>query len=56
MDWGNCAVGLMYYETKLSVFKSLSWIIFALLNLIILILIVKTAKAVKHKEICVEEE
>jgi len=47
---------LMYHETGLQFFRIASWIIFVLLNLIIILLLVKTIKAIKNKEICIEEE
>ena len=47
---------LMYHETGLLFFKIISWIIFVLLNGIILLLIIKTIFAIKHKKICIEEE
>jgi len=47
---------LMYHESGLIFFKILSWMIFALLNLIIFLLIIRTVKAVKNKELCIEEE
>jgi len=47
---------LMYHETGLPFFKIASWVIFAVLNAIIVLLVVKTAQAVKNIEICVEED
>ncbi|MEA2097877.1 MAG: SLAC1 anion channel family protein [Patescibacteria group bacterium] len=47
---------LMYHETGLQFFKILSWLLFVLLNLIIILLLAKTIKSIKNKEICVEEE
>jgi len=50
------ATFLMYHETSSSFFYGLSLGFFALLVIIILMLIVRTAVAIKNKEICVEEE
>jgi len=47
---------LMYHETGLLFFEVGSWIIFLMLNGIILMLLVKTAKAVKNKQICIDEK
>lgn len=47
---------LMYHETGLPFFKTASWIIFIFLNVIIVLLLIKTVKAIKHKQICIEEE
>ena len=47
---------LMYSESGLFFFKIVSWAIFIFLNLIILILIVKTIVAIKNKELCIEEK
>ncbi len=47
---------LMYHETGLLFFKIASWIIFVLLNLIILFLIIKTIVTIKNKSICIEEK
>jgi len=47
---------LMYYETGLQFFKVASWIIFILLNFMILLLLIKTVKAIKNKQVCIEEE
>ena len=46
---------LMYHETGLLFFKMASWIIFLMLNGVILLLLVKTAKAIKKKQICIDE-
>jgi tellurite resistance protein len=50
---GTC---LMYHETGLQFFKIASWSIFILLNFIILGLLIKTIKAIKNKQICIEEK
>jgi tellurite resistance protein len=47
---------LMYHESKLLFFKYASWTIFGMLNLIILILVIKTIIEINNKKICVEEE
>lgn len=47
---------LMYHETGSLFFKVASWIIFILLNGTILLLTVKTIKAIKNREICIEED
>lgn len=46
---------LMYHESQLPFFKSASWLLFLLLNLLILLLSIKTVKAVTNRNICVEE-
>ncbi len=46
---------LMYHETKLEFFKIASWGIFLFLNLVVLLLVIKTIRAIKRKEICIEE-
>jgi len=47
---------LMYEQTKSSFMFYLSWIVFIFLNVIILLLLIKTISAVKNKAICIEEE
>lgn len=47
---------LMYEETKSIFMYSLAWTFFIFLNVIILLLIIKTIFAIKNKELCVEEE
>ncbi len=47
---------LMYYETDLQFFKVASWIIFVILNGVILLLLAKTVKAIKNKQICIDEK
>jgi len=47
---------LMYEQTKSLFMFYLSWILFIFLNLIILLLIIKTSFALKNKAICIEEE
>jgi tellurite resistance protein len=47
---------LMFHETNIEMFKYLSWLFFAILNIIIIVLLVKTTIAIFKKEICVEEE
>jgi tellurite resistance protein len=47
---------LMFYETNIELFKYLSWILFSILAIIIVLLLVKTAIIISKKEICVEEE
>jgi len=46
---------LMYHETGLSFFRVASWFIFTILNIIIFILLFKTIKAIRSKEVCIEE-
>jgi tellurite resistance protein len=46
---------LMYRSTGLVFFKGLSILLLALLNLIIVMLVVKTLVAIARKQICVEE-
>ncbi|PLW80456.1 C4-dicarboxylate ABC transporter [Candidatus Woesearchaeota archaeon] len=47
---------LMYEKTQLLFFNYLSWGLFIFLNLVIILLIVKTIGAVKKKKICIAEE
>jgi tellurite resistance protein len=47
---------LMYNLNDLIFFKVLSWIIFGLLNLAIIILLIKTIIAFNNKKICIEED
>ena len=46
---------LMYAESGLIFFKIASWAIFVFLNLVIILLVVKTIIAIKNKELCIEE-
>lgn len=46
---------LMYEETKFAFFNVASWFTFIFLNLIIVLLVLKTIFAIKNKELCVEE-
>ncbi|MBN2109677.1 MAG: SLAC1 anion channel family protein [Methanosarcinaceae archaeon] len=46
---------LMYHEAGGVFFRNLSWILFIMLNLIILLLTYKTATAIKYQKICIEE-
>lgn len=47
---------LMFHETNIDIFKYLSWILFSVLNVVIILLLAKTTIAISKKEICVEEE
>jgi len=47
---------LMYHATGYAFYKYSAWFVFVLLNLVIILLIVKTSKAVKQKLLCVEDE
>ena len=47
---------LMFHETDISSFKYISLAFFGILNLIIILLIIKTSIAILKKEICIEEE
>ncbi len=47
---------LMYHETGLLFFKIASWVIFILLNCIILLLLARTVKAISNRQICIEEK
>jgi tellurite resistance protein len=47
---------LMYHETGSPFFHILSWVLFVLLNLVIVMLIVKTVRAMANREICIEEK
>jgi len=47
---------LIFHETGLIFFKYISFLLFAILTFIILVLLAKTAKAVTKAEICVEAE
>jgi len=47
---------LMYHESGLFFFKVASWILFILLNIIIVILCIKTIIAIKNKTICIGEK
>jgi len=50
------ATFLFYHETNAFFFKILSWSLFILLNFTMLLLFIKTLKAIKNRMICVEEE
>jgi tellurite resistance protein len=47
---------LMYHRSNLQFFKSASFVILALLNVVIFILVFKTVLAVRNGQICVVEE
>ncbi|MCD4705785.1 SLAC1 anion channel family protein [bacterium] len=47
---------LMYHETQLLFFKYVVFLLLIILSLIMIYLTYKTIKAIKNKEICVEEE
>lgn len=47
---------LMFHETNIDVFKYVSWLFFITLNVIIILLLVKTTIAISKKELCIEEE
>ena len=55
MDALVIATFLMYHETGLQFFKVLSWVLFIGLNLVILLLLSKTIKAVKNRQICIDD-
>jgi tellurite resistance protein len=55
LDALSIAILLMYEETKSTFYFMFSWIIFVFLNMIILMLVIKTAIAIKNKKLCVEE-
>ena len=55
MDALVIATFLMYHETGLQFFNVLSWVLFIGLNLVILLLLSKTFKAVKNRQICIDE-
>jgi len=46
---------LMFEQTDLLFFKCLSWFIFGLLNVLMVLLMIKTVIAIKRKELCIEE-
>jgi tellurite resistance protein len=46
---------LMFHEININIFKYISLLFFALLNIIIILLLIKTAIAISKKEICVKE-
>ena len=46
---------LMFHEAGISSFKYIALVFFGILNLIIILLIIKTSIAILKKEICVEE-
>jgi len=46
---------LMFHETSISSFKYISLILFGILNLIIILLLIKTSIAISKREICIEE-
>jgi len=50
------ATFLMYHLTGLVFYKIISWILFVSLNLLILVLVLRTLKAIKDKQICIDEE
>ena len=52
----SIATLLMFHESGQAFFGWLSWGIFALLNLVVLLLVWKTASGIMRGEICVEEE
>ncbi len=52
----SIATLLMYHETGSEFFKIASWTIFASLNALILLLVYKTARAIKNRAICIEGE
>ena len=56
LDALTIATLLMYHESGMLFFKFASWTIFVFLNLVILILIIKTIVAIKNKELCIEEK
>ncbi len=56
LDALTIATLLMYYESGLFFFMLASWALFVFLNLIILILVIKTIIAIKNKELCVVEK
>lgn len=47
---------LMYHESGLFFFGILSWALFVLLNLVLGFLIVRTVRAIKDRELCIEEK
>jgi tellurite resistance protein len=47
---------LMYHSTEFQFFKYTSWIMFIFLNIVIVLLVVKTIIAIKKGQICIEEE
>jgi len=47
---------LMYEETKMPFFNIAAWAVFIFLNLIMILLIIKTLIAMKNKELCIEEK
>ncbi len=47
---------MMYHETGVGLFRYISYITLALLNILIAILTIKTVKAITKRQICVEEE
>ena len=47
---------LMYHSTGYAFYKYAAWFVFVLLNLVIVLLIAKTSKAVKQRLLCVDEE
>ncbi len=46
---------LMFHETSITSFKYISFILFGILNFIIILLIIKTSIAISKREICIEE-
>ncbi len=47
---------LMYHESKIIFYQYASWFIFIFMNLVVLVLIIKTIIAIKNKFICIEED
>ena len=56
LDALTIATFLMYAESGLFFFRIASYAMFIFLNLIILILVIKTIVAIKNKELCIEEK
>lgn len=52
----NVATIFMYTLTGLIFFKVFAFLLFGLLNLVVLMLIFRTVKAIRNRELCVEEE
>ena len=47
---------LMYHSTEFKFFKYTSWVMFVFLNIVIVLLVIKTIIAIKKGKICIEEE
>ncbi len=47
---------LMFHETNINIFRYISLIFFGILNLIIILLLIKTGISISKKEICIEED